>query len=72
MTSYESNKPQHWFRTIQEGVSLPKDPQEIEYLKMWTGETFIHKNGTAYYNGEGLDHDDLTREGVTHYRIITP
>lgn len=65
------SKPNWWFRPIHDQNGLKSNPMKIEYLKMWTGETFIHCNGTAYWNGCGLDKEALTFSGVTHYRIIT-
>lgn len=34
--------PPWWFKPIHESGELTKEPKTIEYLKMWTGETFVH------------------------------
>lgn len=71
-------KPRHWFKSIHEAredrdIKLGGEPEEIEYLNVWTGETFIHIGGTAYYDvkeWEGLNIHSLTMNGITHYRIL--
>lgn len=67
-------KPQHWFRALSEADELQSEPEAIEYLRMWTGETFIHVFGTAYWvqdvDGIGyLDQKALMHAGITHWRI---
>lgn len=71
------DRPQHWFRPITDVYELDTQPDRIEYLKMWTGETFIHTGGTAYwcivYEGcsRQLDVGACMRSGITHWRIPT-
>lgn len=70
-------KPSYYFKSIHE-ARLYKDtdlsfnePTDIEFLKIWTGETFVHVGGTAYWHGdEGLDIKMLILSGVTHWRKI--
>lgn len=66
-----NDKPQHWFRAVSEGRRLETEPEEIEYLNVWTGETFTHTGGTAYWNGRGcgLDTQGMTHAGITHWRV---
>lgn len=74
------DKPRYWFKSIHEschdfelrafGASFAGS---IEYLKIWTGETFIHTLGTTYWNWEeweGLDIPALIQSGITHYRLV--
>ncbi len=73
--SFHCPSPQHWFRPICTAHDeLEAEPQHIEYLKMWTGETFIHVFGTVYWHtyedGSGcLDMEALLKSGITHWRI---
>lgn len=64
--------PKHWFRPVTEQELAAQEPQEIEYLKMWTGETFIHVDGTTFWQDGGccLNVEELQIAGITHYRII--
>lgn len=72
------DKPRHWFKSIHEAredldlkVGYLEEP--IEYLKISTGETFIHTGGTAYWNHdewEGLNIHALVLAGITHYRLV--
>jgi hypothetical protein len=67
-------KPRYWFRSIHESrQELRSQPENIEYLNMWTGETYIHVGGTAYWDQArwgGLNIDSLNRAGITHYRLV--
>lgn len=70
-------KPNHYFKSIHEaayrGEETPeKEPTRIEYLKMWTGETYIHICGTAFWDFENkcLDIQSLILAGVTHFRVL--
>ena len=64
-------KPQHWFRAVCEADELKTQPGEIEYLRIWTGETFIHSFGTAFWCSDSnrLDKRALMDSGITHWRI---
>ena len=66
------DKPQHWFRATSEGTRLESEPREIEFLRVWTGETFTHTGGTAYWSGHrlGLDTNAMTLAGITHWRLL--
>ena len=67
-----ATRPAHWFRATSEGRLLTKEPEEIEFLNCWTGETFIHVGGTAYWNREprgGLDVLAMNAAGITHWRV---
>jgi hypothetical protein len=74
--SNTQKKPKHWFKSIHESKDdLQSEPEAIEYLISWTGETFIHTGGTAYWDHTGeyqgtLNIQSLTLIGVTHYRVI--
>lgn len=64
-------KPQHWFRPIHKINSEIKcNPHCIEFLKMWSGETFIHMNGTAYWckDSRSFNIESMMKSGITHYR----
>lgn len=68
------DKPRHWFKSIHEAredkdLKVVYLEEPIEYLKISTGETFIHTLGTAYWNyleWEGLDTNALVLAGITH------
>lgn len=66
-----SDVPQWWFKPIHEQNELTAPPDTIEFLKMWTGETFVHINGTAFWDSENkcLDRKSLMYNGITHWRI---
>jgi hypothetical protein len=66
-----SDKPKWWFRPIDESDELIEEPKRIEYLKVWTGETFIHTGGTAFWRDGRLDLNLLIVSGITHWRIPT-
>ena len=69
-------KPNHYFKHISEAYDdIENQPEEIEFLKMWTGETFIHTGGTVYWDQPnegrgGLNIESLNNSGITHYRVI--
>ena len=69
------HKPKWWFKSIHESKSDPDMaymPEEIEYLNVWTGETFVHIGGTAYWDDKeyhGLNLLSLVVTGITHYRV---
>lgn len=62
----------HWFKYISELREIIIEPQEIEFLKVWTGETFIHTQGTTYfiYEDKTWDFDSMIKNGITHWRIL--
>lgn len=64
-------KPEWWFRATCEAEELKTEPDAIEYLRMWTGETFIHTHGTAYWDQKSnhLDEHALILAGITHWRV---
>lgn len=72
------SKPFHWFKSIHEArddedLKERGEPEFIEYLNVWTGETFIHVNGTTYWSRSewnGLNIHSLTIAGITHYRLL--
>lgn len=69
------DKPKHWLKSIYEARDDQdlKIDEPIEYLKISTGETFIHSGGTAYWNypeWKGLDIPSLIIAGITHYRLV--
>ncbi len=65
-------KPKFWFKTIEELTEINCEPQAIEYLKMDTGETFVHLHGTAFWNSrdENMNLNMLKNCGITHWRIL--
>ncbi len=64
-------KPEWWFRGLDELGSIKEKPRKIEYLKIGTGETFIHMGGTAYWEEEkGICKTCLYDAGITHWRIL--
>lgn len=67
-------KPKWWFKSIHEArEDLKEEPEAIEYLIIWTGETYIHTGGTAFWGwGEDscLNIDSLNGAGITHYRVV--
>lgn len=66
-------KPIYWFRSIHDDEELPDgEPEKIEYLKISTGETFIHKGGTTYWlqSEDCFDITALIYAGITHWRLI--
>lgn len=66
-------KPEYWFRPISDAIyHLKNEPMNIEYLKMWTGETFIHTGGTAFWchKEKELKTESLLHLGITHYRLV--
>ncbi len=71
------NRPRYWFRPITDIYELSAEPEHIEYLKMWTGETFIHTGGTAYWihtidHPGYLDVQGCMQSGITHWRLPDP
>ena len=62
--------PNHWFKPVCELIYICSEPDKIEYLKMWSGETFIHTCGTVFYKNGYFDVESIMRSGITHYRII--
>ncbi len=65
-------KPAHWFRPVYDCADLTREPARIEFLKVWTGETMIHTYGSAYWDvrNHTLNVELLSRQGVTHWRLI--
>jgi hypothetical protein len=63
-------KPTWWFKTLEEASELQTEPSSIEYLKVGTGETYVHTHGTAFWNNQTgkLDVEALKRCDVTHWR----
>ena len=69
MSEGSTNTPKWWFKPIQALVGITEEPMAIEYLRMPSGETFIHVGGTAYWNGEKFVIELLYLAGVTHWRM---
>lgn len=65
--------PDHWFRHVSQNVRLDYEPTAVEYLNAWTGETFIHTGGTAYWDPEHhcLDRKAMIASCITHWRLRT-
>jgi hypothetical protein len=62
-------RPSHWFVPISESDEIKSEPDAIEFLKIWTGETFIHTGGTAFWKNGRLDREALIYSGITHWRV---
>ncbi len=71
-TSATPLKPLWWFRSVHDSGELKTMPQHIEYLKVWTGETFVHAGGTAFWSEEtkSLSIHALMFHGITHWRLV--
>ncbi len=71
-------KPNHYFKAIHEAIlcdyedRIIKEPHKVEFLRMWTGETIIHIEGTTYWNHKEncFDVPSLMTAGITHFRIL--
>jgi hypothetical protein len=71
------SKPSHYFKSlgvpmdITELESVLQEPEVIEYLKISTGETFRHSEGTAYWDHKHnkMDILGMKKSGITHWRI---
>jgi hypothetical protein len=72
MSGLADGNPIWWFRPIETiNVLLAEEPDAVEYLKIETGETFIHTFGTAFWRGEKERFNllDLMTCKITHWRI---
>jgi hypothetical protein len=65
------NTPSYWFKTIDELTEFKTEPDTIEYLKIPSGETYIHTYGTVFWScyKKKFDIELLQENGVTHWRI---
>lgn len=70
-------KPNHYFKSIHEagfrGIEKPqKEPDETEFLCMWTGETIKHSQGTVFwdYSSNCFNIQSLMYKGITHFRVL--
>lgn len=68
-----NTKPSHWFKTVDELTELHTEPEIIEYLKISTGETYIHTYGTVFWDSitKTFDIQSLKDNGISHWRIPT-
>jgi hypothetical protein len=61
--------PYYWFRKIEQAGNVKNEPFATEFLKIETGETYIHTFGSEWFKN-GFLIVDMIRSGITHFRIL--